>query len=102
MVFAERRHAENARLREKIDRIQQAAQKLQNLAHQIQVQTVATARQGHLHDLPCEKFARDLSATFQQQRATVSLIQEQITGTPVRNASTASLITAEELTALMK
>jgi len=103
MTATERRHPENAQLREKINRIQHAGEQLQALVEQVQVQAVVWARQGKVADLPNADLARNLSASFQQQRAALAQIQEQIKGAAaVREITPTSLITDEELAALMK
>ncbi len=104
MTDTERRHPENALLREKIDHIQHASEQLHVLAEQVQAQTVAWARQGKVADLPSAELASNLSATFQQQRAALAQIQEQIKGVAARDMTltSASLITEEELAALRK
>jgi hypothetical protein len=97
MTSTERRHPANAQLREKIDRIQQISRELKTLVEQIQVQTVTSARQGQITDLPCKKFAHDVSPIFQRQRIATKQLQEQIKGTPSR----AVFISDEERAALM-
>jgi len=104
MTFTERRHAENAQLREKINHIQQVSQQLQTLVQQVQVETVAWAREGQETDLPSPELAHRLSASFQQQGTVLALIQHEIKGAAARAMKPASspLITGEELVALMK
>jgi hypothetical protein len=102
MTATERRHPENAKLREKIKHIQQAGQQLQSLAAQVQVQTVSWAREGKVVDLPNAELARHLSVSFQQQRAALAQIQDEIKGVSARKMAPAALITQDELTALMK
>ncbi len=101
MPSTDRRHSENAQLREKIDHIQQASQHLTMLVAQVQAQTVAWARDGKVNDLPNAELARHLSASFQQQRAALTAIQDDIKGMASHVVAPA-LITDEELAALMK
>jgi small-conductance mechanosensitive channel len=97
MVSTDRRNPLNAKLRAKIDHIQQLSRQLQSSIEQIQEETVARARQGEVTDLPCQKFAARLSPAFQQQRAALDQIQQEIKGASVG----IPLITDEELAALM-
>jgi small-conductance mechanosensitive channel len=97
MVSTDRRNPLNAKLRAKIDHIQQLSQQLQSSIEQIQAETVARARQGEMTDLPCQKFAAHLSPAFQQQRAALDQIQQEIKGV----AAVIPLITDEERAALM-
>lgn len=101
MTETERRHPENAPLREKINHIQHVSEQLQTLVAQVHVQTVAWAREGKVVDLPHADLANHLSLAFQQQRAALAQLQEDIKGTATRVAAPA-LITDEELAALMK
>jgi hypothetical protein len=101
MTSTDRRHPENAQLREKINHIQNVSEQLQNLVAQVQVQTVAWAREGRVVDLPSADLAVDLSHAFEQQRVALAQIQEDIKGKAVRVPAPA-LITDEELAALMK
>jgi hypothetical protein len=104
MTETERRHPENAQLREKINRIQAVSHELQALVTQVQAQTVAWAREGKVVDLPNASLATSLSASFQQQRDALTQIQHDIKGAAARVAmpSAAALITDEEREALMK
>lgn len=97
MVSTDRRNPLNAKLRAKIDHIQQLSQQLHSSIEQIQAETVARARQGEVTDLPCQKFATHLSPAFQQQRAALDQIQQEIKGPSV----VIPLVTDEELAALM-
>lgn len=103
-TMTERRHPENARLREKINRIQEASEVLQTLVKQVQVQTVTWAREGKATDLPSAGLANELATSFQQQRSALAQIQEDIKGAKMRvaNPSASTLISDEELAALMK
>jgi hypothetical protein len=101
MPSADRRHLENLPLRGKIDHIQKVSEQLKTLVAQVQAQTVAWAREGKVDDLPNAELASHLSASFQQQRAALAEIQEDIKGVVTRMAAPA-LITDEELAALMK
>ncbi len=101
MTSTDRRHPENAQLREKINHIQDVSEQLQNLVAQVQVQTVAWAREGKVFDLPSADLAVDLSHVFEQQRVALAQIQEDIKGKAVRVPAPA-LITDAELAALMK
>jgi gas vesicle protein len=101
MTSTDRRHPENAQLREKINHIQDVSEQLQTLVAQVQVQTVAWAREGKVVDLPSADLASHLSHAFEQQRAELAQLQEDIKGTATRVAAPA-LITDEELAALMK
>ena len=104
MVTTERRHPENALLREKINHIQQMSEQLQTSLAQVQAQTVAWAREGKVVDLPNAELAGYLSASFQQQRVALAQMQEEIKGAAVRvvTPATTGLISDEELAALMK
>lgn len=104
MTANERRHPENAQLREKINHIQAVSHELQALVTQVQAQTVAWAREGRVADLPSSELANSLSISFLQQRAALAQIQEGIKGAAVRVAmpSAPALISDEELAALMK
>lgn len=104
MSANERRHPENAQLREKINHIQAVSEQLQALVQQVQVQTVVWAREGRVADLPCSELANSLSTSFLQQRAALAQIQEDIQGAAVRAAmpTAPALISDEELAALMK
>mgnify|MGYP000408531490 CR=1 FL=1 len=100
----DRRQPENAALRAKINRIQAASRQLQETMDQVQAQTVSWARQQKLTDLPNAELAHDLSATFQNQRATLAQIHQDIKGAAARELPqvSAQLVTDEELKALMK
>ncbi len=103
MGLTERRRADNALLREKIDHIQQTSQQLKDLVDQVQGQAVAWAREGKVVDLPSAELAQALSAVFAQQRQAMAHIQEDIKGVAVREvAAAAALISDEELAALLK
>jgi len=103
MVLTERRRADNALLREKIDHIQQTSQQLKDLVDQVQAQAVAWAREGKVVDLPSAELAHALHAAFAQQRQAVTHIQQDIQGVAVREVPTAAaLISDEELAALLK
>ncbi len=97
MVSTDRRNPLNAKLRVKIDHIQQLSQQLQSSIEQIQTETLARARQGEVTDLPSQKFAAHLSPAFQQQRTALDQIQQEIKGASV----VIPLITDEERAALM-
>jgi hypothetical protein len=101
MPSKDRRHLENALLREKIDHIQQVSEQLMTLVAQVQAQTVDWARDGKVDDLPNAELARHLSASFKQQRAALAAIQDDIKGMTAHVVAPA-LITDEELAALMK
>jgi hypothetical protein len=104
MTATERRHPENAQLREKINHIQVVSDQLQALVQQVQAQTVAWAREGKVVDLPSADLANSLSTSFLQQRAALAQIQEGIKGVSARLSMpvAATLISDEELAALMK
>lgn len=103
MVLTERRRADNAVLRQKIDQIQQSSQQLKAWVDEVQLQTVAWARQGKVTDLPSADLAHALSGVFAQQRQTVAHIQQDIRGVAPQMASpSAALISHEELAALLK
>ena len=104
MVTTERRHPENALLREKINHMQQVSEQLQTSLAQVQAQTVAWAREGKVVDLPNPELAGHLSVLFQQQRVALAQMQEEIKGAAVRvvTPATTGLISDEELAALMK
>jgi UDP-N-acetylglucosamine transferase subunit ALG13 len=103
MVLTERRRADNALLREKIDHIQQTSQQLKDLVDQVQGQAVAWAREGKVVDLPSAELAQALTTAFAQQRQAMAHIQEDIKGVAVREvAAAAALISDEELAALLK
>ena len=103
MVLTERRQADNALLREKIDHIQQTSQQLKDLVDQVQGQAVAWAREGKVVDLPSAELAQVLRAAFAEQRQAMADIQQDIQGAAVRElAAAAALISDEELAALLK
>ena len=103
MVLTERRRADNALLREKVDHLQQTSQRIKALVDQVQDQTVAWARQGKVTDLPSADLADALSAVFVQQRQAMSHLQQEIKGAALPTvAPAAALISDEELTALLK
>jgi hypothetical protein len=104
MTATERRHPENAQLREKINHIQAVSDQLQTLVVEVQAQTVAWAREGKVVDLPSTVLANNLSISFLQQRAALAQIQEGIKGASARLSMpvTATLISDEERAALMK
>ena len=103
MVLTERRRADNALLREKIDHIQQTSQQLKDLVDQVQGQAVAWAREGKVLDLPSAELSHALSAAFAQQRQAVTHIQQDIQGAVMRDVTpVTALISDEELTALLR
>lgn len=102
MTATERRHPDNAQLREKISHIQQVSQQLQTSLSQVQEQTVAWAREGKVVDLPNAALAQSLSASFQQQRVALAQMQQDIKGASARAVAPTTLITDAELAALMK
>ncbi|BDU57708.1 hypothetical protein LMORI2_06900 [Limnohabitans sp. MORI2] len=103
MVMTERRRADNALLREKIDHIQQTSQQLKDLVDQVQGQAVAWAREGKVVDLPNAELAQVLTVAFAQQGQAMTHIQQHIKGVAVREvAAAAALISDEELAALLK
>ncbi|MEN9619082.1 MAG: hypothetical protein RL406_1319 [Pseudomonadota bacterium] len=97
MGSTDRRNPLNAKLRAKIDLIQQMSQQLQSSIERVQTETVAWARQGKTTELPCQNFADHLSPEFRQQRFAMAQIQKEIKG----ESGPASLITDDELAALM-
>ncbi len=97
MGSTDRRHPSNAKLRAKIDLIQQISQQLQSSIERVQTETVAWARQGKTTELPCQNFADHLSPEFRQQRSALAQIQKEIKG----ESGLAVLITDDELAALM-
>ncbi len=103
MVLTERRRADNALLREKIDHIQHTSQQLKNLVDQVQSQAVAWAREGKVVDLPSAELATTLRHAFAQQRHAMTQIQQGIQGSPSREVPVAAaLISEDELNALLK
>lgn len=103
MVLTERRRADNALLREKINHIQQTSQQLKDSVDQVQRQSVAWAREGKVVELPNVELAQALRAAFAQQRQALTHIQQEIQGVAVREvAAAAALISDEELAALLK
>jgi hypothetical protein len=100
MPERERRHPENKQLREKINHIQDLSQQLLTLIHHVRKETVASARAGHVLDLPNVALAASLSDAFEGQRSAISLIQQDIRGVAATIKS-AALITDEERAALM-
>ena len=64
----ERRHPENARLREKINHIQATGEQLRVLSAQVQKQTLDWARSGRVTDLPSADLAAGMTSTFDAQR----------------------------------
>ena len=97
MGSTDRRNPLNAKLRAKIDLIQQMSLQLQSSIERVQTETVAWARQGKTTELPCQNFADHLSPEFRQQRFSMAQIQKEIKG----ESGPASLITDDELAALM-
>ncbi len=103
MVVTERRRADNALLRAKIDHLQQSSQQLKELVDQVQGQTVAWAREGRVVDLPSPTLATTLRDAFVQQRQAMTQIQQDIQGVTAREVPVAAaLISEEELNALLK
>lgn len=104
MVEAERRRPENARLREKIHRIQSTSQQLMASAALVHDQAVAWAREGKLTDLPSAELGRELAASFAQQRQAVSALTRDIQGHTSQKPSdvAAVRISSEELAALLR
>jgi hypothetical protein len=101
MPERERRHLENKPLREKINRIQDLSQHLLTLIHHVQKETVASARAGHVADLPNDALAASLSDAFEGQRSAIARIHQDIKGVapPIKSAA---LITDAERAALMR
>jgi hypothetical protein len=104
MTEIERRHPENAQLREKINHIQAVSDQLQVLVTQVQEQTVTWAREGKVMDLPSAELANHLSISFFQQRAALAEIQKDIKGETARVTipTSVALISDEERAALMR
>lgn len=103
MVVTERRRADNALLRAKIDHLQQSSQQLKELVDQVQGQAVAWAREGRVVDLPSTALATTLRDAFAQQRQAMTQIQQDIQGVTAREVPVAAaLISEEELNALLK
>lgn len=97
MGSTDRRNPLNAKLRAKIDLIQQMSQQLQSSIERVHTETVTWARQGKTTELPSQNFADHLSPEFRQQRFAMAQIQKEIKG----ESGPASLITDDELAALM-
>lgn len=97
MICIDRRNPMNAKLREKIDLIEQVSQQLQGSIEKVRIETVAWARQGKTNELPCQNFANHLSPEFRQQHFAIAQIQKEIRGEP----STVALLTEDEIAALM-
>ncbi len=103
MVVTERRRADNALLRAKIDHLQQSSQLLKSWVDHVQGQTVAWARGGRVVDLPSTELAIALRDAFAQQRQAMTQIQQDIQGAVMREVPVAAaLISEEELNALLK
>lgn len=100
MPERERRHPENKPLREKINRIQDQSKQLLTLIDHVQKETMASARAGHVVDLPNVALAASLSDAFEGQRSAISRIQHDIRGV-VPTVKSAALITDAERAALM-
>lgn len=96
MDFKDRRNPLNAKLRVKIDHLQQFCQQLQSSIERVQSETVAWARQGKSIELPCQVLSDHLSSEFRKQRFTLAQIQKEIKGESVPKA----LISDDELAAL--
>lgn len=103
MVVTERRRADNALLRAKIDHLQQSSQQLKSWVDHVQGQTVAWAREGRVVDLPSTELATALRDAFAQQRQAMTQIQQDIQGAVMREVPVAAaLISEDELNALLK
>jgi hypothetical protein len=104
MKQSERRHSENAQLREKIDQIQEASQRLQALTTQIQAQTLEFARSGKIDELPDAALAKNLSHLLHAQSAALAQVQNGIQVDPIQKAAriSSALISDAEFSALMK
>jgi len=100
MPERERRHPENQPLREKINRIQDQSKQLLTLIDHVQNETMASARAGHVVDLPNVALAASLSNAFEGQRSAISRIQQDIRGV-VPMIKSEALITDAERAALM-
>ncbi len=97
MGSTDRRNPLNAKLRAKIDLIQQMSQQLQDSIQRVQEETLAWARQGRTHELPCQNFADHFTTEFRQQYFALLQIHKEIRGEP----GLVALITEDELNALM-
>jgi hypothetical protein len=100
MPERERRHPENKQLRERINRIQDQSKQLLALIDHVQKETTASARAGHVVDLPNAALAASLSDAFEGQRSAISRIQQDIRGV-VPMIQSEALITDAERAALM-
>ena len=100
MPERERRHPENKQLRERINRIQDQSKQLLALIDHVQKETTASARAGHVVDLPNAALAASLSGAFEGQRSAIYRIQQDIRGI-VPTTKSAALITDAERAALM-
>lgn len=102
MPHAERRKSTNAPLRAKIDQIQATHQTLIASMEQVQARTLAWVREQDMADLPNPALAQDLSASFKAQRAALAQMQQATMGAPTALAARQTLITDDEMAALMK
>ena len=102
MVATERRRADNALLRTKIDHLQQSSQQLKTLVDHVQGQALSWAREGRVVDLPSTALATTLRDAFAQQRQAMTQIQQDIGGVSREMPVPAGLSSEEELSALLK
>lgn len=102
MPHAERRHSANASLRAKINEIQATHQTLIASMEQVQAQTLAWVRKQDMADLPNPALAQDLSVLFKAQRAALTQIQQATMGPTAAPMPRQTLITDDEMAALMK
>ena len=102
MPHAERRNSANAPLRAKIDQIQATHQALIASMEQVQAQTLAWAREQEMADLPNPVLAQNLSAMFKAQHAALTQIQQATMGPTAAPMPRQTLITDDEMAALMK
>ena len=100
MNATERRQAEQARLRERVNEVQHLGQALTTSLQELQAQTLQWVRQNQSANLPASARTQSLSAPIREMQKTLTQLQKATIGSP-ESAPSLSL-TAAELTALLK
>ena len=100
----ERRQAPNASLRQKIDLVLAANQRLMEAALKLEAQLLSSARSGDLKNLPNQQLTQSVVEAFQHEhKQTMATIKKTMMGQDANAQPTlqAPLISSDELAALL-
>lgn len=102
MSTQDRRQTANQALREQVDRIKRAHQRLKESAEMVERQALANVRRGHATVLPTSEIAQQhLRELCNQQKHALDELKRQVLTQDQQASKLAPLISAEEMNALL-